>query len=261
VPSSYPVCLIGAGPGDPELLTLKAVNRLREAEVVLIDDLVNPAVLDHCQRHVRVCHVGKRGGCASTPQEFIERLMIRESRSGARVVRLKGGDCTLFARCGEEVTALRDAGIEVELINGISSAQAAAAAVGVSLTHRDFSQGVVFVTAHSRIAGAPPPWAELARSGLTLAFFMGVREAGTIQKQLLAAGLPSQTPVAIIENASLANQRVVTGTIIQLTALIAVNKIQSPAQILVGQALALGNTHSQATLHSETKIPAFSVGN
>jgi uroporphyrin-III C-methyltransferase len=209
----YPVALIGAGPGDPELMTLKAVKRLSQADVVLIDDLVNPLVLAHCMQTVRIQNVGKRGGCASTPQEFIQRLMIREARAGFKVVRLKGGDCTIFARAGEEIAALQEAGIPVELINGISSAQAAAAALTVSLTHRQYAQGVVFVTAHAHDDQTQIPWAQLAKSGMTLAFFMGVNQAAQIQASLLASELPSDTPIAILENVSLPNQRMITGSL------------------------------------------------
>ncbi len=233
----HPVALIGAGPGDPELMTFKAVKRLSQADVVLIDDLVNPLVLEHCNERVRIKNVGKRAGCTSTPQEFIQRLMIREARAGFKVVRLKGGDCTIFARAGEEIEALHKADIPVELINGISSAQAAAAALTVSLTHRHYAQGVVFVTAHAHDDQTQIPWAQLAKSGMTLAFFMGVNQSAQIEASLVASDLPSNTPIAIIENVSLPNQRIVTGCIGQLNQLVITQKIQSPAQILVGRAI------------------------
>ncbi len=243
----HPVSLIGAGPGDPELLTLKAVKRLRQADVVLIDDLVNPLVLEHCKEGVRISHVGKRGGCVSTAQEFIQRLMIREARNHAKVVRLKGGDCTVFARAGEEIEALHSAGLEVELINGISSAVAAAAALSVSLTHRHWAHGVVFATAHAHSDKCPPAWGELARSGMTIAFFMGVNQVTHIKTNLLAAQLPPDTPVAIVQDVSLPSQKIVLGDIAHLAELVAQHAIVSPAQIMVGRALGLAHANAEVS--------------
>ena len=167
------VYLVGAGPGDPELLTLAAVRALRAADVVLVDDLVNRAVLEHTRPGTRVIPVGKRGGARSTPQAFIERLMLQEARAGNQVVRLKGGDPFLFGRGGEESAHLRAAGIEVEVIPGITSGLAAPLVAGISVTHREASPGVIFVTGHEK-EGAPEriDWGVLARSGLTLVIYM-----------------------------------------------------------------------------------------
>ncbi|MES2934121.1 MAG: uroporphyrinogen-III C-methyltransferase, partial [Pseudomonadota bacterium] len=155
------VFLVGAGPGDPDLLTLKAVKAIARADVVLIDDLVNPAVLEHAKSSARIVNVGKRGGCQSTPQEFIERLMIAEAQAGQCVVRLKGGDPFIFGRGGEEREHLQAVGITVEVVNGISSGLAAPASIGIPLTHRDWSQGAIFVTGHGKTAEANPDWALL----------------------------------------------------------------------------------------------------
>jgi uroporphyrin-III C-methyltransferase len=166
------VVLVGAGPGDAELLTLKAVRMLRAADVVLHDDLVSADVLARVNPAARIVAVGKRGGCASTPQAFIDQLMIREARAGALVVRLKGGDPFVFGRGGEEMSALRAAGITVDVVNGITAGLAAPAAIGVPLTHRSLAHGVVFVTAHAAGDGEGPDWQLLARCGLTLVIYM-----------------------------------------------------------------------------------------
>ena len=164
------VWLVGAGPGDPELLTLKAVRALASADVILIDDLVDRAVLTHARQEVRVIGVGKRGGCRSTSQTFINHLLLREARSGNVVVRLKGGDPFVFGRGGEEAAALRAAGIEVETVNGITAGLAAPAAAGIAVTQRGVAQGVALITGHAAAdgdkKGEEPNWAALARSGL-----------------------------------------------------------------------------------------------
>lgn len=197
------VWLVGAGPGDPELLTLKAVRVLAQAEVVLVDDLVDRAVLQHAPQGVRVVEVGKRAGCPSTPQAFIERLLVHEARAGRRVVRLKGGDPMVFGRAGEEIDALRAAGIEVEVVPGVSAGLAAAANLGVPLTDRRAAQGVAFVTGHTQTGGRQPDWAALARSGLTLVVYMGLRRAGAIARALRDSGAREDTPVAVVLRASL----------------------------------------------------------
>ena len=173
--------LVGAGPGDPELLTLQALRVLRRATVLLVDDLVSDAVLATALRGrrkpPRVVHVGKRGGCQSTPQAFIERLMVTEAQRGERVVRLKGGDPFVFGRGGEEAQALRAHGIAVEVVHGITAGLAAAGALGVPWTHRDHAHGVMLVTGHAREGGAAPDWAVLgaaAAQGLTLVVYMGM---------------------------------------------------------------------------------------
>jgi uroporphyrin-III C-methyltransferase len=225
---------------------------LNQAQVILIDDLVNPQLLDHCSATARIKQVGKRGGCISTSQAFIQRLMIHEARKGLKVVRLKGGDATIFARAGEEIEALQAAGIPVEIINGVSSAQAAAAAVSCSLTHREYGQGVVFVTAHTQASTVTPPWMQLAQSGMTLAFFMGVSKVTEIETNLIAFGLSPKTPIAVVENVSLPEQRIFHGNIDELTRLVNANQIKSPAQILVGQALRSALS-SSITQHRETE--------
>ena len=202
---SAKVWLVGAGPGDPELLTLKAVRALGEAEVVLIDDLVNHAVLAHCPG-ARVIAVGKRGGCRSTPQAFIHRLMLRCARQERCVVRLKGGDPCIFGRGGEEAQWLRERGIEVELVNGITAGLAGATRCEIPLTLRGVARGVTLVTAHTQ-DDSRLNWQALAQGGTTLVIYMGVAKLAEIAGQLREGGLAADTPVAMIENASLPEQR------------------------------------------------------
>jgi uroporphyrin-III C-methyltransferase len=228
------VALVGAGPGDPELLTLKAVKAISQADVLLVDDLVNPDILEHARFGARIIHVGKRGGCQSTPQEFIERLMIAEARAGHFVVRLKGGDPFIFGRGGEERSHLLAAGIEVDVVNGISSGLAAPSSIGIPLTHRDWSQGAVFVTGHGKTADANPDWAALAKLGMTLVIYMGVGRCGEIQQALLAGGKPASTPVAVIHAATSASQAQLVTTLGELSAAIADSRLASPSIIVIG---------------------------
>jgi uroporphyrin-III C-methyltransferase len=233
------VYLVGAGPGDPELLTLKAVKAIAAADVLLVDDLVNPDVLVHAPATARIVHVGKRGGCRSTSQEFIERLMASEATAGRCVVRLKGGDPFIFGRGGEERAHLMAAGIEVIVINGISSGLAAPAAIGVPLTHRDWSSGAIFVTGHDRKDDGgnarSPDWALLAQTRLTLVIYMGVARCRQIQSGLLAGGLASDTPVAVVQSATGVAQDHLITTLGSLPDDLLVSRIGSPSIIVVGQ--------------------------
>lgn len=228
------VWLIGAGPGDPELLTLKAVRVMHEADVALVDDLVNPAVLTHLKPGARVIHVGKRGGCKSTPQAFIEKLLVAEAQSGHTVVRLKGGDPFVFGRGGEETAALDAAGIHWEVVSGITAGIAAPAAAGIPVTHRDAGRGVAFITGHSR-DGAAVDWEALARSGLTLVIYMGIARCEEIVAGLRTGGLRADLPAAVIQHATLPNQRVVATTLSRLAADIAAHGIGSPAILVIGE--------------------------
>ena len=229
--------LVGAGPGDPELLTLKALKAIQAATVLLVDDLVSPAIVALAPKSARVVHVGKRGGCKSTPQAFIEKLMILAAREGENVVRLKGGDPFIFGRGGEEAEHLREAGIHVEVINGITSGLAAVTTLGVPLTHREHAHGVVFVTGHAQGESADVDWQALAVAArdarLTLVIYMGVSGANRIQQELLAA-LPPGTPVAVVHKATLPDQRHALTTLGELSATIQREALASPAVIVVG---------------------------
>ncbi|MCW2270506.1 Uroporphyrinogen-III C-methyltransferase [compost metagenome] len=227
------VWLIGAGPGDPELLTLKAVRALGEAEVVLIDDLVNPLILEHCPQ-ARVIAVGKRGGCRSTPQAFIQRLMLRYARQGRCVARLKGGDPCIFGRGGEEAAWLQDHGIDVELVNGITAGLAGATQCGIPLTLRGVSRGVTLVTAHTQ-DDSPLNWQALAQGGTTLVVYMGVSKLDEVRQGLLEGGMSTDTPVAMIENASLPQQREQRTTLASMTEDAASFELCSPAILVIGE--------------------------
>lgn len=228
-----PVYLVGAGPGDPELLTLKAVRVLQQASVALVDDLVSDACLQHLPADCRIVHVGKRGGCASTPQAFIEKLMVSEALRGARVVRIKGGDPLLFGRGGEEIEALRAAGIAVEVVPGITAGVAAAASLNLSLTHREHARGVAFVTGHAA-ADNHVDWAALARSGLTLVIYMGVSTVQTIEQSLLEGGMATHTPVLLVQSASCAAERRLRTRLGWLSQSLEASGLTSPCVMIVG---------------------------
>ena len=234
------VTLVGAGPGDPELLTLKAAKAIAAATVVLVDDLVNPAVLEHASPTARIVHVGKRGGCQSTPQAFIEKMMIQAAKGGETVVRLKGGDPFIFGRGGEEVEHLQAAGVAVHVINGITSGLAAVSSLNVPLTHRDHAHGVVFVTGHAKPGDIGTDWPALAacarNAKLTLVIYMGVSSAEAIEQGLLE-GLPVHTPLAIVQHASMPNQRRACSTLGQLCTTLRTEKLGSPSIIVVGDVL------------------------
>ena len=232
------VYLVGAGPGDAELLTLKAVRALREADVVLCDDLVSDEVLACVPPRARVVHVGKRGGCRSTPQEFIERLMVAQARRGCVVVRLKGGDPMIFGRGGEECAALRTAGIDHEVVNGITAGLAAATAVGVPWTHRELCHGAIVITAHEA-GGGKTDWAALVRSGLPLIVYMGVARAGALRSRLLDAGAARRLPIAVISKATRTDERRVHTTLERLVEDIEAAAVESPAIMVVGEVAAL----------------------
>jgi len=235
--------LVGAGPGDPDLLTLKAIKAIQAATVVLVDDLVSPAVVALAAPGARIVQVGKRGGCQSTPQAFIEKLMILAALEGERVVRLKGGDPLIFGRGGEEVEHLRAAGVEVAVINGITAGLAAATALGVALTHRDQARGVVFVTGHAKSArtpGADTDWQALAQAAtlarLTLVIYMGVSGVRQMQQALLL-GLHADTPTAVVENVSLPQERRLLTRLDRLSQDMAQAGLGSPAVIVIGDVL------------------------
>ena len=231
------VTLVGAGPGDPDLLTLKAAKAIAAATVLLVDDLVNDAVLAHAAPGARIVHVGKRGGCKSTPQAFIEKLMIQAAQEGEVVVRLKGGDPFIFGRGGEEVEHLQAAGIPVTVVNGITAGLAALSSLNVPLTHREHAHGVVFVTGHAKPGDSGTDWAALAHCArearLTLVIYMGVSSAAAIQAGLLQ-GLPAATPTAIVQRASLPQQRHAACTLDQLVETLQAERLGSPSILVVG---------------------------
>jgi len=231
------ITLVGAGPGDADLLTLKAVKAIQAASVILVDDLVGQDVLACASPGARITYVGKRGGCASTPQAVIEQLMLQAVREGENVVRLKGGDPFIFGRGGEEVESLRRAGIEPTVINGITAGLAALTTLGAPLTHRDRAQGVVFITGHPQKNGPGTDWARLGESAralrLTLVIYMGISSAERIQAGLLAS-LPAATPVAVIERATCPQQRQCVTSLGQMLRDVRQCGLGSPAIMVVG---------------------------
>jgi uroporphyrin-III C-methyltransferase len=233
------VWLVGAGPGDPELLTLKAVRALGEADWLLVDELVNPDVLRHARPGARIVRVGKRGGCRSTPQAFIERLMVRFARRGHVVARVKGGDPFVFGRGGEELAALAVAGIPVEVASGVTAGFGVPAALGIPITQRGLARGAILVTGH--VAGRDAPdWAGLARSGLTVVICMGLARLGEIAAALVAGGLDPATPAVAVQSGTLADERVVRAPIAALPAAVADARLASPTLVIVGRVAALG---------------------
>ena len=237
------VTLVGAGPGDPELLTVKAANALRAARVVLHDSLVSDDVLALAPADAHRIYVGKRAGCHAMSQAAIIDLMLRLAKAGHPVLRLKGGDPYIFGRGGEEAQALAAAGVPFEVIPGISAAQGAAASAGMPLTHRDHACALVFATGHLRGEGEQRTldldWAMLARPRQTVVIYMGLGTLPIICEQLMRHGAPPQTPAAVVERATCADERVVDGTLETLPALVQVHGVRAPALIVIGGVVAL----------------------
>jgi uroporphyrin-III C-methyltransferase/precorrin-2 dehydrogenase/sirohydrochlorin ferrochelatase len=238
-PAAGEVTLVGAGPGDPELLTIKALRALQDADVILYDRLVPDAVLDLARRDAtRIC-VGKTPGAQNTPQADINSLLIEHARLGKRVVRLKGGDPFIFGRGGEELQALAAAGVRYSVVPGITAAVGCAAYAGIPLTHRDHAHSVTFVTGHADPDGAEPDWAALARTAHTAVFYMGLARLEHIVGKLLAHGASAATPAAVIAQGTTAAQRVVTATLGTLQQACAGANLQSPALLVIGDVVAL----------------------
>ena len=238
------VYLIGAGPGDPELLTLKAVNALRRCDVLLVDNLVNPAVLQHAKAGARIIPVGKRGGCKSTPQAFIERMMVRFAKTGAIVGRIKGGDPFVFGRGGEEMLTLRRAGIALEIIPGITAGCAVPSALQIPVTHRDFSRGVTFITGHTK-NDAALNYGALAASETTLVIYMGVTNLGEIAGGLIAAGMSAAMPACAIQNGTRDNQRHIISSLGAIAAEVMAAELSSPAIVVIGEVVSLASMNTQ----------------
>ncbi|RDU96880.1 uroporphyrinogen-III C-methyltransferase [Trinickia dinghuensis] len=230
--------LIGAGPGDAELITVKAMRALALADVVFVDDLVNPEILDMARADAQIVYVGKRGGSASTPQDEIIATMLSHLHAGRSVARLKGGDPFVFGRGGEELLALQAAGIHAEIISGVTAGIAAPATLGIPVTHRGMAQGAIFVTGHG--AGAEEPdWQALAATGLTLVIYMGIRRLDDIAGALLRAGMAAQTPCVAIQSATLPTQRQVLASLETLPAEVRREGLGSPAILVIGSVAAL----------------------
>jgi uroporphyrin-III C-methyltransferase/precorrin-2 dehydrogenase/sirohydrochlorin ferrochelatase len=233
------VALVGAGPGDPGLLTLRALRLLNQADVILHDRLVDPGVLALARRDATLIEVGKEAANHHVSQDGIHALMREHARAGRFVVRLKGGDPFVFGRGGEELQFLRAHGIAYEVVPGITAALACAAYAGVPLTHRDHAQSVRLLTAHQREGRGEPDWPALAQERQTLAVYMGVAALPRLRAQLLAHGRDPRTPFALVENGARPQQRIVTGTLADLPELAARHAVQSPALLILGEVAGL----------------------
>jgi uroporphyrin-III C-methyltransferase / precorrin-2 dehydrogenase / sirohydrochlorin ferrochelatase len=226
---------VGAGPGDPNLLTLRALQLMQQADVVLHDRLVSPEILALVRREAEVLDTGKRCGERHLSQSVINRMMIAMAREGKRVLRLKGGDPSIFGRMGEELEALAAAGIPYQVVPGITAASGCAAYAGIPLTHREYSSQCVLVTAHGKDGAKEPDWQSLARCGQTLVFYMSRVEAGSICRKLIDHGLPPATDAALVADGTRVTQEVITATVATLPDVLAGRKIKAPALIIVGE--------------------------
>ena len=233
------VYLVGAGPGDPELLTLRAAALLPQADVIVHDHLVSSAILDMARPDAERIYAGKERGNHALPQEDINHLLVRLAVAGKIVVRLKGGDPYIFGRGGEEVETLAEHGIPFEVVPGITAAAGVATYAGIPLTHRNYSQACVFVTGHLKDGSMELDWTGLARPRQTVVIYMGLHGLPTLCRQLIAHGLPSDWPAAIVQQGTTMNQRTVCGTLATLPDLAIAAKLKAPTLIIVGEVVRL----------------------
>jgi uroporphyrin-III C-methyltransferase len=245
------VYLVGAGPGDPDLLTVKALRALRSAGAVLYDDLVSQEILHLIPPGAQLHNVGKRCGKKNIQQEEIHFLMITLAESGLQVVRLKSGDPMIFGRAGEEIEALRHAQIDFEVVPGVTSALGAAASTGIPLTHRRLSSALVFLTAHQATNSEAAEWSKLAGSGSTLVIYMPGQNYNGLSAKLRAAGLAGETPCAVISRASSPQQRTHITTISELKS---APRLASPTLLVVGEVVRLANRRSFEDISSDHSL-------
>jgi len=248
------VHLVGAGPGDPELLTLKALRLLRRAEVVLYDDLVSAEILALIPATAQLHDVGKRSGEKKISQKEINFLMVSLAESGVDVVRLKSGDPLIFGRAGEEIEALREAGIEYQIVPGVTSAFGAAAAAEIPLTHRRASSALVFVTAHQAAESDPADWSKLVSSGATLVIYMPGRDSGQLAARLQSAGLRAETPCAIVSRATTARQQIHRTTISRLPV---APELPAPTLLIVGEVASFAAVQDFAEAAASESLNVF----
>lgn len=233
------VYLVGAGPGDPELLTFKALRLMQQADVVLYDRLVSPEVLDLCRRDAEMIYVGKKRNNHAVPQPDINRLLVEKAQAGHRVVRLKGGDPFVFGRGGEELEELKAAGVPFQVVPGITSANACSAYAGIPLTHRNYAQSVKLITGQLKNRTSDLNFAEMVQPNQTLVFYMGLHTLELIVEGLLQHGKPADTLIALVSQGSTPQQRVLTGTLADIVAQQAEAQLEAPAIIIVGEVVAL----------------------
>ena len=230
---------MGAGPGDPDLLTLRALRLMHKADVVLYDRLVSPEILLKLRPDAQKIYVGKRSADHAVPQETINEMLVRLAKEGNRVLRLKGGDPFIFGRGGEELESLAAAGIPFQVVPGITAASGCASYAGIPLTHRDYSQSVRFLTGHTKDGRVPLKWDLLVKEQQTLVFYMGLAGLPDICDQLLKHGMSSSTPVAVIQQGTTQTQKVVVGNLDRIAELAVKKEIQAPTIIIIGEVVKL----------------------
>ena len=245
------VYLVGAGPGDPDLLTFKALRLMQKADIVLYDNLVASEIVDLCRRDAEFVYVGKKSCCHAVPQERINSMMIEFAREGKRIVRLKGGDPFIFGRGGEELEVLAEQGVPFQVVPGITAASGCASYAGIPLTHRDYAHSVRFITGHCKAGSTDIPWAELKDNQQTLVFYMGVKNLTEICSRLLAEGCSPDRPVAIVHRGTTDSQKTVTGTLATISNIAHKAQIKPPSLIIIGDVVRL---HSSLDWYRPTEM-------
>ncbi|MCW7463671.1 uroporphyrinogen-III C-methyltransferase [Leptospira limi] len=229
------VFLVGAGPGDPELLTIKALKILRKADIVFYDDLVSPRILGVCRKRIQMVYVGKRSGIHSCLQEDINQKLIQATHDHHTIVRLKGGDPSIFGRVGEEVASILQEGIQCEIVAGITTASGVASSLGFPLTHRDYAREILFLSGHKKEGVNSDSFQNVNCIGKTIIIYMGLNSLGTIVSELINSGNSKETKMAVIQNATLESERVFTGNLETMESIVEENNVKSPAIIVVGE--------------------------